>query len=313
MTAPQNELPILAVVGPTGVGKTRVAVALCERFGGEIVGADSVQIYRELDIGSNKPSAEELRGVRHHMLDLLAPDEAIDAARYAELADEAIADIARRGAVPVVAGGTGLWLRALLRGLVALPKVDPALRAALEAEWDAGGGSALHARLREVDPRTAARVHPSDRLRIVRALEVHSQTGRALGELHAEHALGAPRYRALTVCLTVPSPHFEAAIEARTRDMLARGWLDEVRGLVERHGANVKPLRSVGYRQLVLALEQGWSAAEIERQVVRATRLYARRQRTWFRTDPNVDLTASPEEALSAPILARLSAHVGRA
>jgi tRNA dimethylallyltransferase len=302
--------PLVVLAGPTGVGKTRLAVELCKRLGGEIVGADSVQIYRELDIGSNKPTRDELQGITHHMLDLLAPTETIDAARYAALADTAIDEVARRGAAVFVVGGTGLWLRALLRGLVALPRPDAGLRADLEREWQSAGGEALHARLRALDPRTAARVHPGDRLRIVRALEVHAQTGRPLGELQAAHALGMPRHRALTLFLDVPLLHWQTAIEARTRGMLERGWADETRRLVERYGREIRPLRSVGYRQLVSALDEGWDPERVQRTIVRATRLYAKRQRNWFRSDPSVDLRLHTEQALQPAVLERIAGHL---
>jgi tRNA dimethylallyltransferase len=311
MSAPIGDRPIVVLVGATSVGKTRIAVELCRRLDGEIVGADSVQIYRELDIGSNKPTHDELRGVTHHMLDLLAPSEAIDAARYAVLADSAIADVARRGAVPFVVGGTGLWLRALLRGLIELPPVDRELRTSLEREWRDLGPEVLHARLRELDPQSASRVHASDMVRLVRALEVHAQTGHALGELQAAHALGAPRYRALTILLDVPLPHWLPAVEARTRAMLARGWVQEVRGLLARYGPDIKPLRSVGYRQLVAGLREGWPESELERQILRATRLYAKRQRNWFRGDPSVDLKLRSDEAAQGSMLsARLQQHL---
>lgn len=311
MSARSAERTIVVLVGATAVGKTRIAVELCKQLGGEIVGADSVQIYREFDIGSNKPTPDELEGVPHHMLDLLAPSEAIDAARYAALADAAIADVAGRGAVPFVVGGTGLWLRALLRGLIALPPVDRELRLSFEREWRDLGPAALHTRLREIDPRSAARVHASDMVRVVRALEVHAQTGYALGELHAAHALGALRYRALTVRLDVPLPHWRAVVEARARSMLARGWAAEVLDLLTRYGAEIKPLRSVGYRQLVAGLREGWSEPEIERQVVRATRLYAKQQRNWFRTDPSVDLQLrSDETSVESALLARVRRHL---
>ncbi len=305
-----TDRPIVVIAGPTGVGKTPLAVELCRRFGGEIVGADSVQIYRELDIGSGKPSAEELRGVPHHLLSVLAPTETIDAARFAALADAAIGAAAARGAVPFVVGGTGLWLRALLRGLLPLPPVDPALRAALHTRMQAEGELALHGALRAVDPRSAERLHPSDRVRVLRALEVHAQTGRALSELQSEHAHGAPRYRALTALLDMPLAHWQAAIAARVRGMFERGFADEVSGLVARYGPELRVLRSVGYRQLVTGLHAGESEMEIEAQVVRATRLYGRRQRTWFRSEPSVDLRLRADEALGADALARLATHL---
>ena len=304
--------PIVALVGPTGVGKTAVAVTLCERLNGEIVGADSVQVYRGFDIGSCKTSADELRGVRHHLIDVLEPPEAIDAARYALLADAAIADVAARGKLPVVVGGTGLWLRALLRGLVELPAVDGALRSRLEQEWSSLGGAALHARLRAVDPRSAAQVHPSDRLRVVRALEVHAQTGRALGELRAAHALGAPRYHAHTVALDLPLAHWRNAIASRTRGMFERGFVAEVRGLVERYGSELRALRAVGYRQVVEGLAGALPAAEIERRAVAATQTYGRRQRNWFRSDPSVSERLTPSDALELDVIERLRAHRDR-
>jgi tRNA dimethylallyltransferase len=154
--AERNQTTIVVLAGPTGVGKTRVAIELCKRFGGEIVGADSVQVYRGFDIGSSKPSGEDLAGISHHLLDILSPEQPIDAARFAALADAAIDEIVARGRVPFVVGGTGLWLRALLRGLLQLPAVDSALRARLEQQWHQLGASELHRRLHEVDPRTAS-------------------------------------------------------------------------------------------------------------------------------------------------------------
>lgn len=226
--------PIVVIAGMTGAGKTDLALALARRLDAELVGADSVQVYRGFDIGSAKPTKDELRGIAHHLIDVVDPDEAIDAARYAELADAAIADVARRGRVPIVVGGTGLWLRALLRGLVALPAPDPKIRGELEAEADRVGAPALHARLITLDPRAAGAIHPNDRLRIVRALEVHAQTGEPIGELRAKHALGAPRHDALVLLIDRPRDEMTARMEARTTSMLARGLLDEVRALLAR-------------------------------------------------------------------------------
>ena len=298
------------LAGPTGVGKTRLALELCRRLGGEIIGADSVQVYRGFDIGSGKPNAHELGGVAHHLLDVVEPDQPIDAARFARLADHAIAEVAARGHVPVVVGGTGLWLRALLRGLVEVPAVDAELRARLEQEWRSQGAEEMHRRLARVDPRTAAHVHASDMVRVVRALEVHAQTGLALGELRAQHALGAPRQRALTVAIEVALPEWRQAIAERTRDMIARGFIDEVRGLIERYGPAIKPLRAVGYRQVAEGLSAQASAAEIERAVVRATRLYGKRQRNWFRSDPSVDARIDAAALLEPPMLARIRDHL---
>jgi tRNA dimethylallyltransferase len=308
----QNEQSaILVLAGATGVGKTRVAIELCKRLGGEIVGADSVQIQRGLDVGSCKPTADELQGVAHHLLDVLEPTESIDAARYALLADAAIADVVARGGVPVVVGGTGLWLRALLRGLLVLPPVDRELRAELERAWHRDGAEPMHRKLGEVDPRSAAAIHRSDMVRVVRALEVHAQTGLALGELRAAHARGEPRYRALMLVLDLPKEQWRTAIAERARGMFERGLVEETRALIARYGADLRALRSVGYRQVALGLQQGSELSEIELQVVHATRLYGKRQRNWFRGEPGVDLRLDPSAALGPPALEAMRAHLG--
>jgi tRNA dimethylallyltransferase len=302
---------IVVLYGPTGVGKTQLAIELCRALGGEIIGADSVQVYRGFDIGSGKPTAEELGGVVHHMIDVLEPTDAIDAMRYAELADRAIERTVRAGRVPIVAGGTGLWLRALLRGLVSVPPPDPELRAELEAAFSRDP-AALRAKLVAIDPIAAERVHPNDMIRTVRALEVHAQTGQALGALRQAHAQGAPRYRSLVLSLELAEPHYTSAIERRTRSMLERGLVPEVAGLVERFGRELRPLQAVGYRQVLDHLVHGVPIAQTEQRIVQANRLYARRQRTWARTDPDVALRLSPAEARSAEALDRIRGHLAR-
>lgn len=282
---------IVVIGGVTASGKTAAAIELAKARGGELVGADSVQVYRGFDIGSAKPTAEELDGVRHHLIDVIDPDEDIDAARYASLAAAAIDDIAARGKLPIVVGGTGLWIRALLRGLVELPVADPVVRAALEEQADRIGIPELHARLSAVDPAAAARIHPNDRRRIVRALEVLEQTGRPLGELWAEHARGAPRYDALCFALDRPREELYAAIRARVRAMLEAGWVEETRALLERWGAGVRPMQSVGYTQIVEHIARGVSLEDTERRIYKATRIYTRRQRTWFRGEPGFTWT----------------------
>jgi tRNA dimethylallyltransferase len=301
---------VLVLYGPTGVGKTRLAIELCKRFGGEIVGADSVQIYRGFDIGSGKPSAAELDGIPHHLIDVLDATESIDAARFALLADTAVADIAQRGRVPVVVGGTGLWLRAWLRGLVSLPAKDPALRAQLEADFTRAPAMSV-ARLREVDPISAARIHPNDMTRIVRALEVHAQTGQALGALRDQHAHGSPRHRALVIAVDLPEPHYSSAIEQRARHMIARGLMAEVASLMERYGRDSRPLHSVGYKQALSHVVDGAPLEQTIQRIVQATRLYARRQRTWGRTDPDIALRLAPSAVLTEAPLDRIRAHLG--
>jgi tRNA dimethylallyltransferase len=304
--------PVLVIVGPTAVGKTAAAVELCEALGGEIVGADSVQVFRGLDVGSNKPSLDELRGVRHHLIDILSPSEHLDAARYAALADACITAVHAQGRLPVVVGGTGLWLRALLRGLVELPQVDPALRTQLERAHEEQGGARLHARLSELDPLSAERIHPSDKLRIVRALEVYEQTGKPLGELRRQHALGAPRYPAHVVEMDLPIPEWREIVTSRTARMFEAGLVAEVRGLIAQHGPHLRALRAVGYRKVAAGLAAGQSELEMLPRVLSATLVYGRRLRNWFRTDPSITERVPAREVVTSDHLERLRARFGR-
>jgi tRNA dimethylallyltransferase len=299
--------PLLVIAGPTATGKTRAAIELARHFDGELVGADSVQVYRGFDIGSAKPTAPELGGVPHHLIDVLDPDQDIDAVAYANLADAAIRGIRGRRRLPIVVGGTGLWIRALLRGLVDVPAVDVALRKRLEAAAASEGPSALHARLAEVDPLSARAVHPNDTFRIVRALEVYEQTGRSLGSLRAEHALGRLRYLASFVVLDLDRAQHATLIDRRVKGMLERGWIEEVRGLRARWGDDLRPLGSVGYREVLAHVRDGLSIDETLQQIRRATRVYARRQRTWFRGEPGVSWWSDSTEILRPLSLERIA------
>lgn len=272
---------ILYIVGPTASGKSALALELAERLGAEIVNADSRQVYRGLDVGTAKPPPADRSRVRHHLLDAAEPGAIMDAARFVAMADAALADIAARGRRALVVGGTGLWIRALQRGLFAAPRKDPALRRALELTERALGPGVLHARLRAVDPRAAARIEPGDPVRIVRALEVFLQTGEPLSAHHERHARGAPRHAALTLGLDVPPAELRARIEKRTPAMFAGGLLDEARMLAERGLADWGG-KLIGYQEaLEVIAGRAELAAAIERTVVR-TRQYAKRQRTWF-------------------------------
>jgi tRNA dimethylallyltransferase len=311
MTAPLTP-KVLVLVGPTAVGKTALAVELCERIGGEIVGADSVQVYRGLDIGSAKASPQILRSIPHHMTDIVEPDQSMDAARYAQLAQELIVQMAARGAIPVVVGGTGLWIRALLRGLVQLPPVDRALRERLERQWQEIGPELMHDRLAQVDERSAARIHANDRIRVVRALEVYEQCGAPAGQLRANHAFGARRFSTWTVHVGVARDELDERLKRRTRAMIEAGWAEEVQGLVDRYGSAIRSLHSVGYHQMVEHVVHGVPLDITEQQIVRATRQYARRQRTWFQSDPDVDTNMTPQQVLSRENLERIDAFFAK-
>lgn len=274
---------LLVIVGPTASGKTALACQLAERLGAEIVSADSQQCYRGLDAGTAKPTAEERARAPHHLLDVADPEEQLDAARFVQLADAAIADIGQRGKRAVVAGGTGLWIRALLRGLLDAPGASPEFRAALREEFEKLGVPALHARLREVDPSAAASILPNDRVRIERALEVHALSGKPLSELQRDHRFADARYDALIWFLDPPRDLLRERIAARTRRMFADGSLRrETEWLLGR--GESKALKIIGYGECADALRTGdWAAAE-ERTNAR-TRQYAKRQRTWFAKD----------------------------
>lgn len=300
---------LLVLTGPTASGKTATSVALAQHFGGELVGADSVQVYRGFDIGASKPEASELHGIRHHLIDVRDADQLLDAAEFAALADAAIADVRARGKLPIVVGGSGLWLRALLRGLVKAPPVDPELRARLNAEAELSGSALLHARLAEVDA-AAADIHPNDRVRIVRALEVYEQLGRPLGELRRVHALGSPRYRALRVVLDLAPELLTERIEARTSQMIERGFAAEVRDLVARYGRDVRPLSAVGYREMVRHVCDGESLEDTVRTINQSTRIYARRQRTWLKNEPGDRWLCPPNQVLAPAGLDKLAAFL---
>jgi tRNA dimethylallyltransferase len=290
---------IVVLGGPTAAGKTALGLALAAEFQGEIVNADSQQVYRGLDIGTGKPTAAERALVPHHLFDVAEPWEQLDSARYAALADAAIADIHGRGRLPIVVGGTGLWIRALLRGLVDAPARDPVLRDRLESEASRDLG-ALHARLAAVDPEAAARIHRTDPVRIVRALEVHALTGLTITELHRRHALGAPRYRSLQLGLGAPMTVLERRIETRARAMFDGGLAQETSAALADPRARARLERVMGYREALGLLEGRYTRAEAIELTYRAQRQYARRQRNWFRGEPEwrwLDLARPYDEA----------------
>jgi tRNA dimethylallyltransferase len=274
---------LVTICGPTASGKTALAVELAENLDAEIVSADSQQCYRGLDAGTAKPSPEERSRVRHHLLDVADPEEQLDAARFVQLADAAVADISGRGKRVIVAGGTGLWIRALLRGLLDAPGASPEFRAALREDFEQLGVPALHARLAEVDPGAAARILPNDRVRVERALEVHALSGRPLSELQREHRFAEARYEALIWFLDPPREVLRQRIEARTRRMFADGSLRRETEWLLSRGAS-KALKIIGYGEMAEALRTGNFAAAEERTKAR-TRQYAKRQRTWFARD----------------------------
>ena len=302
--------PLIAIVGPTASGKSDLGLRLAEECGGEIVSCDSLQVYRGLDIGSAKPTAEERRRVPHHLLDVVDPDEPFSAAEYARRARSALIEIAARGRLPLVVGGTGLYLRALLQGLFAGPSRDLDLRGRLESLARRFGEGRLHRLLARVDPEAAGRIRPRDRVRVVRALEVYCKTGRPISEHQRPAAEALQGYRTIIVGLRPERAALRAAVERRTRQMLGLGLLDEVRALLARgYAAELRPLRAIGYRQAVAVVRGEMSPADAERSIVTESLRLAKRQMTWFRHQARVAWFPEPESARRA-VLAALEAEL---
>ncbi len=280
--------PSVAIVlcGPTAVGKTALAVELAERFGAEIVGADSRQVYRRMDVGTAKPTAGEQARARHHLVDVVEPDQDFDAGTFRRLAEVALADIASRGRPALIVGGSGFYVRALAAGLPDLPSPDPAIRAEVRAELEQRGGAALHEALRAIDPVSARRLHPNDVVRVLRALEVYRQTGRALSTFRA---LEPSRPRMVRVLIDRDRAELDARIEMRVRSMWTGGFLDEVAALgASGLGRDAKALNALGYREVWEHLASGGGARGERAEatiaaIALATRRFTRRQRAWFR------------------------------
>ena len=285
---PPAEDELLVVVGPTASGKTELAIRLAERHGGEVVSADSVQIYRAFDIGSGKATAAEQARARHHLVDVADPLSPVEAQRFTEMAEAAIVDIRSRGKRPIVCGGTFLWVKALVWGLAPMPGASPEIRAEHARIAEAQGRAALHARLAEVDPESAARLAPNDLVRVSRALEVLALSGKTMSAWQKEHGFRGQRHAARLVAVRRAPEELDARIAARTEGWLARGWVDEVRGLVDKGYSEARAMGSVGYREVLAHVRGELPEAELKDAIVRSTRVFVRRQRTWLR---DLDLT----------------------
>jgi len=280
---------IVVVCGPTGSGKTGLAIRLAQQFDGEIVGADSMQIYRTMDIGTAKPTPAEQARAIHHMIDIVDPDEDFDAAMYADAAGRAIAGIVGRGRLPLVVGGTGFYIKALVYGLFEQGPSDPEIRRRLKKVVQSEGSAALHRRLAVLDSRAAARIHPNDAFRIVRALEVFEITGRPLSDFQQRHRFQDQRFDALFLGVTWPRPILYERIDRRVDRMMDQGLEAEVRDLLSRgYDPQLKSMQSLGYRHLTAFIDGRTSLDEALRTLKRDHRRYAKRQLTWFRADPSV-------------------------
>lgn len=282
---------LLVVTGPTATGKTVLGVALAELLGGEVVGADSMQIYRGMDIGTAKPTAAEMGGVAHHMIDVAEPSERFSAAKYAAMASRCVDDILSRGRVPIVVGGTGLYIDALLRReeFAAAPD-DSGLREALEAEYDALGGEAFRQRLAQIDPERAEKLAPGDKKRLVRAMEVYRLTGETITAHDERSRTLPPRYTSMKLALDFASrERLYERIDRRAAAMFENGLVDEVKALLAGGlSADSTAMQAIGYKETAAYLRGEYDLAEAVERVQRESRRYAKRQLTWLRRDKSV-------------------------
>ena len=278
-------MPIIAIGGPTATGKTALGVALAKALDGEVLSCDSMQIYRGMDVGTAKPTAEEMQGVPHHLLSVADPNEPFSVGRYVETAEPILQDVLARGKTPIIVGGTGLYMDALLKGEQFAPAPPEELRRELEKEWDALGAEAMLARLRQSDPETAQRLNLSDRKRILRALEIERLTGKTASEHERLSKLRPPKYRAVRLALTYSDrAELYRRIDLRVDQMLENGLLDEIRTLLAcgvRRDATA--MQAIGYKEFLDALDGKCTLSEATEAVKQGSRRYAKRQLTWFR------------------------------
>ena len=289
--ATEQKIKILAVVGPTASGKTAVAVELARRLGGEVVSCDSMQVYRRMNIGTAKPTEEEKCGIVHHLIDAVEPDAPFSCAEYVTLATQAVKDIMARGKLPILCGGTGLYLDRFLCGEMEETHADESLRASLFAFADQQGAEALHARLRSVDPESAQAIHPNNVKRVVRALEIYEQTGIPKSKFDRRSQVGESPYDALVVGLHYPRREvLYERINRRVDVMLADGLLEETKQLKAEgvFEVNLTAAQAIGYKELLGYLDGRETLWEATENLKTATRRYAKRQLTWFSAKPYV-------------------------
>lgn len=278
--------PLVVICGPTAAGKTDLALRLAEKIPLEVISADSRQLYRRLDIGTAKPTTEERLRLPHHLLDLVEPEESFTAAEFSVRGRQAAAEIANRGRLPLVVGGTGLYIRTLTEGLVPAPAGDPVLREELlKIEAEEGAGT-LYRRLQEIDPPLASRLSPRDQIRIVRALEVEALTGYRLSDLQRKHAFADRPFRTLKIAIDIERQELYRRIDRRAEAMVATGLVEEVGSLLAQGiSPGCKGLQTIGYREIVRHLQGELSLADAVELIQLETRRYAKRQLTWLRND----------------------------
>jgi tRNA dimethylallyltransferase len=309
-----TESPLIIVVGPTGAGKSAIALRIAAEFGGEVVNCDSLQIYRYFDIGTAKLPAIERRGIPHHLIDVLDPDQGFTGGEYSRRARPLLAEITARHRVPVVAGGTGFYLKALIEGLFPGPERDDALRQRLSARETARPGSLARV-LRRLDPEAARRIHANDLPKLIRALEVRLLAHRPVTEMFREGRDALSGYQPLTIGLDPPRDQLYAALDRRAEAMFADGLVEEVSAILARgFDAACKPFESHGYKQALQLLRGELSPQQAIFYTQRNTRRYAKRQMTWFRQQPGIQWFRGfgDHDEIQTAVAARVQAYLGQ-
>ena len=292
-----KKIRLVIILGPTASGKTELAFRLAERFSGEIVNADSLQVYRGMDIGTAKPSPELRHRIPHHLVDRVDPDEDFSASDFRREAGRLIADIHGRGKKVFLVGGTGFYIKALLKGLADTPSGGGAIRKGLEGMAREAGGAELLRRLAEVDPETAGRLHPNDQVRIIRALEVYLQTGRPISQFRSEHGFAGDYYDHLKIGIAVERGELYRRIDERVERMIGEGLIREVEGLLTAgFSPRLKSLLSIGYKEICAHLTGEYPLEEAVRLIKRDSRRYAKRQMTWLKKDNEIIWVEYPEQ-----------------
>ena len=287
---------LIVIAGPTASGKSSIAVDLALEFDGEVVNADSMQVYRFMDIGTAKIRQEEMRGIPHHLIDVVDPDEDFNASAYRSLAEPKIRKINAQNKNCFVTGGTGLYIKALLGGLFDCPPSDHGVRERLFLEWDDLGRAALYERLRMCDPEAASNIHPNNRVRVLRALEVIELVGKPFSSLIQEHGFRDAPFDSLKLCLDVEREELYNKINSRSQAMIDNGLVEEVKGLFEKcFSSDLKSMNSLGYRHISEYIRGEYGLDKVIAQLQQDTRKYAKRQLTWFRADPDM-VWMSPED-----------------
>lgn len=303
--------PLVVLVGPTAVGKSGIAILVAKALGTEVLTADSRQVYRGMDIGTDKPSETERQGVPHRLIDLVDPDEPFNTGEFRRLAVAEITRLHRAGKVPLLVGGTGLYVRTVLRGLWEGPPADWEFRRSLERQAKAKGADWLYRQLVQVDPESARRLHPNDRVKIIRALEVHHLLGRPLSDEHKRHAFAETPFAPLLFGLTRERASLYRRVDDRVELELAKGLLEETKRLMDRgYGRHLGSMKGLGYKQMAGYLAGDYDYDEAVRRLKRDTRHFAKRQMTWFRKEPGIRWLSIEETDTAAQVADRIVGEV---